>query len=308
MKHAIRRAVFGIFTAILASFLLVNPATADHHVRAFSAPFIPGAARGAYSNAFIMVTNQQSVSAPLHLKAYVNGDSMAQECATQPDLRPYEIRRFARSGGTLCVARDEQNDYSIRIRTIDGVQVSGYLVLAADRNRMLIPMEIGSVQPEGPEGISIGSVAVLGTNTRFSRVRVTLHSTSGLWPYPMQLCVQRKVRNPNYVGIINDASYNCALPNEVVRGWIYGNIYYNTALFVRQNDSNTSLIANVDTDIRTALNEVEPIDGGRQHLSSPILLRVCINPLEEDGTVLHPINCRIITADGVEVRNMTTGN
>ena len=182
----------------LAFILLATPAAATHHVRAFSAPFIPGAARGGYSNAFIMVTNQQSVSAPLHLKAYVNGNSTAQECATQPDLRPYEIRRFTRSAGTLCVASDEQSDFSVRIRTIEGVQLSGFLVLAADRNRMLIPMEIGSVQPEGPEGISIGSVAVLGTDSHYSRVRVTLHSITGLWPYPMQLCVQRRHRNPNY--------------------------------------------------------------------------------------------------------------
>ena len=147
MNRAIRRAVLGIFAAILGSFLLVNPATANHHVREFVAPYIPGTDRSAYGNAFIVVTNQQPVSAPISINAYVNQSGTAQSCGTLTDLAPYEIRRFARNGGTLCVARDESADSSLRIRTIEGVHVSGYLVLAADRNRMLIPMEIASVDP-----------------------------------------------------------------------------------------------------------------------------------------------------------------
>ena len=127
-----------------------DPVTPDPvaPVRAYIAPFIPGTAKRAFANAFIMVSNPQSVSAPIRLKAYINGNSSAQECATQPDLRPYEIRRFVRSDGTLCVARDEPSDFSVRIRTVEGVQLSGFIVLAADRNRMMIPMEIGSVEPE----------------------------------------------------------------------------------------------------------------------------------------------------------------
>ena len=277
-----------IMTA-LAFILLASPAAATHHIRAYVAPYIPGAARGEYSNAFIVVTNQQPVSAPISIKAYVNGSSTAQSCGTLTDLAPYEIRRFARGGGTLCVARAEPADYSLRIRTIEGVHVSGYLVLAADRNRMLIPMEIARTDPEGPEGISIGSLAVLGTTSGASRVSVRLHSASGHWPYPMQACVQIRTADPNFRDLVNNPPSNCSLPNEQVRGWYPGNI----TRIVTLEGSHSSEIAHMDMNLNSP-----------GFFSDPVLLRVCINPLQEGGTVSRPILCWIITADGAVVRNV----
>ena len=272
-------------TAFAALILLSSQAVANHHVRAYVAPYIPGADRAAFLNAFIILTNQQPVSAPISIKAYLNRDSTAQSCGSLPDLAPYEIRRYLRNAGTLCVARDESADSSLRIRTVEGVHVSGFLVLAADRNRMLIPMEIDSVEPEGPAGITFSRLTLQGLANGGYRLSIALRSSSGTWPYPLQACVQVRSADPRDTYLHNRPTRNCSLPNEQTRGWtapggLGGGTRDSIIGIVTQRGSHTSAVASADYDYYNP--------------GTPPTYRVCIH--RDSGDVVPaPFLCDTVT-------------
>ena len=140
-------------TSRLAAFaalaLLASQAVADSHIREYVVPYVPGADRATFRNIFIVVTNHKGQSAPISINAHVNRSGTAQSCGSLTNLAPFEIRRFARNAGTLCVARDEDADSSLRIRTVEGVHVTGYLVLDASRNNALVPLDVFNVTPAG---------------------------------------------------------------------------------------------------------------------------------------------------------------
>ena len=263
--------------AALAFILLPNPAAADNHVWEYVAPYIPGTARTAYHNIFIVLSNQQGDPAHLDIKAHVNGSDSSVSCGTLDDLGPYEIRRYARNAGTLCVASDESQDSALRIRTAEGVHVTGYLVLSDARNRALIPLDVARVEPAGPEGISISSLTVRGLADRryYYRVSVRLRSSSGSWPYQMVACVQSRSSDFNRNRLFNDATRNCSLPNEQLRGWrsVHGQTYIN---IVTHEGTHTSEIASSDY----------AVDDTSFH--DPATFRVCINRVPVDGLLPPP--------------------
>ena len=296
MKHAIRRAVLGIFTAILASFLLVNPATADNHVWEYVVPYMPGTARTAYHNTFIVLSNPQEVSAHLDIKAHVAGSESTVSCGTLDDLAPNEIRRYARNAGSLCVASDESRDSALRIRTAEGVEVTGYLVLSDSRNRALIPLDVNRVEPAPPEGISISSLTLQGLTNRYHRVSVRLRSSSGSWPYRMVACMHVRTTDFTEDGLFNDASRNCSLPNEQLRGWNSPSGQY---LNIISHDGNKlSEIASVDYQLAGSGGW-----GGGTWLQSPLTVRVCIHSIPVDGVLPAPILCRTVSTPAASRSN-----
>ena len=304
MKHAIRRAVLGIFTAILASFLLVNPATADNHVWEYVVPYMPGTARTAYHNTFIVLSNPQEVSAHLDIKAHVAGSESTVSCGTLDDLAPNEIRRYARNAGSLCVASDESRDSALRIRTAEGVEVTGYLVLSDSRNRALIPLDVNRVEPAPPEGISISSLTLQGLTSGRGRYRISvrLRSSSGSWPYRMVACSHARARDFNQDELFNNASRNCSLPNDQLRGWrpvSHGGPQYLN--IISHEGTKTSEIASGDYYFSDAL-----------YLYSPLTVRVCIHRVPVDGVLPAPILCRTVSTPATSRSNAqadsTNGN
>ena len=208
--------------AFAALALLAGQAVADSHIREYVIPFVPGADRTAYRNTVITVTNHQPETAPISIFAHVNRSGSAQSCGSLRDLAPYEIRRFTRTAGTLCVASDEGADSSLRIRTVEGVHVEGIQVLAANRGNAFVPINVISTDPLpfGPDGISISTLTLHGTTSGYYRLNVQIRSSSGTWPGPMVACTHVRRADFQYTGLFDNHRRNCSLPNEQLRGWI----------------------------------------------------------------------------------------
>lgn len=273
-------AALAVFAA-LAPLATSPPAAANHHVREYVVPFIPGEGRNNYSNVIIMVSNPQPKTATISMKAYVNRDSTAQSCDSIPPLEPYEIRRFARHSAGLCVSRGETKDFSLRIRTIEGVLLSGFIVLNPARGWSHVPMVIASVEPDGPDGITFSSLTLDRLASGDYRLSVALGSSSGLWPYTLRACVQTRMQDAATTELFDDPSHNCGLSNEQVRGW--GQMKNTMGTFLNINTesgSQTSATASFDYERR----------GGQ---AVPLTYRVCISRHDDDDDVVStPFMCR----------------
>ena len=265
----------------LAFALPAHHAAADGHVREYVMPFVPGAARIAYRNTFIVVTNMENQSALIDIKAHVNRSATSVSCGELEDLAPYEIRQFARNGGTLCVAADEPEDVSLRIRTVDGVHVTGYIVLSEARGNGFVPVDIIPTEPAGPEGITFSTLTLQGLTDGNHRLSVALRSSSRTWPYHMVACLHVRHTNPQYTGLYDDARRNCSLSNERVRGWQYP--------WAPQ-------IIPIVTETGSATSEITRQDyAGDVSYRSPITYRVCISREPDDGLLPPPFLCKEVT-------------
>ena len=240
-------------TSRLAAFaalaLLAGQASAVHHVREYVIPFVPGTDRGAYRNTVITVTNHQGDPAPISMKAYVNRSETAQSCGDLADLAPNEIRRFHRNAGTLCVANDERADAYLRIRTVEGVHVEGFQVLAESRGNAFYPINVVSTEPAGPDGISIRTLTMQGTQDGTWRLSVGLRSSSGIWPDPLVACIHARSHEARDDGLFSQPARNCALSNEQLLGWeapTSSTYSGNTIDINTQDGTHTSEIAHSD--------------------------------------------------------------
>ena len=292
MNRTIRRFAACLFSAIAASFLLASQAAAVHHVREYVVPFVPGAARGAYQNTVITVTNHQGDPAPISINAYVNRSRTAQSCGDITDLAPNEIRRFHRNAGTLCVARDESADAYLRIRTVEGVHVEGFQVLAANRGNAFVPINVVSTEPAGPDGISIRTLTLQGTQSGRWRVSVGLRSSSGIWPNQLVACIHARSDDFRDTRLYGTPGENCALPNEQLLGW------------TTQFNTGRSNILNIRTQDGTHTSEIAHQDlqlGDLFHQATPATVRVCIHRFPTDGVLPPPFLCdtveRVIAAN-----------
>ena len=288
MNRTIRRFAACLFSSIVASFLLASQAAAVHHVREYVVPFVPGAARTAYRNTVITVTNHQGDPAPISINAYVNRSRTAQSCGNITDLAPNEIRRFTRNAGTLCVANDESADSYLRIRTVEGVHVEGFQVLAANRGNAFVPINVVSTEPAGPDGISIRTLTLQGTQNGQWRLSVGLRNSSGLWPDQLVACVHARSSNFRDTQLYNQPAANCALPNERLLGWVAAGYDYSSGIhilnFITQDGTHTSDIAHEDYPFSDLF-----------YLLTPLTLRVCIHRLPTDGVLSPPFLCETFT-------------
>ena len=284
-------------TSRLAAFaalaLLATQAVADTHIREYVIPFVPGTDRAAYRNTVITVTNHQPEAAPISIFAHVNRSGSAQSCGSLRDLAPYEIRRFHRNAGSLCVASDEGADSSLRIRTVEGVHVEGFQVLAANRGNAFVPINVISTEPLpfGPDGISISTLTLHGTTERnVYRLSVRIRSSSGAWPGPMVACIQARHNDPHYTGLNDNPALNCSLPAEQLRGWVHGSGHYGTGA-PRPNR------IQIVTHDGTRLSEVASADYRVQgyFLRDPLTYRACIHRAPVDGLLPAPITCETVT-------------
>lgn len=285
-------------TSRLAAFaalaLLATQAVADNHVREYVVPYVPGAERATFRNIVIVVTNHKGQSAPISINAHVNRSGRAQSCGSLTNLAPFEIRRLARNAGTLCVARDEGADSSLRIRTVEGVHVTGYLVLDASRNNALVPLDVFNVTPAGttptppeppeppaPEGISITGLTLEYTGRRY-RLSFRLRNSGDTWPGPLVACVHVRDRDSNETELFN-GSETCSLPNDDLRGWadVGGGATY----------------LNITTQDGTQLSELVTDDYtlSRDHRRDPLTYRVCINGPPVNDVIPPPITCDTVS-------------
>ena len=269
----------------LAFALLATPAVADYHVDEYVVPFVPGAARTAYRNTFIVVTNQQGEPALIDIKAHVNRSVTSVSCGVLDDLAPFEIRRFARNAGTLCVAADEPEDASLRIRTAHGVHVTGYIVLSEARGNGFVPVDVISAEPAAPEGISFSRLTLQALTNRNYRLSVSLRSSSRSWPYEMVACVHARSDDINATHLYDNASHNCSLPNEQLRGW--------TA--PRSPDFNTGELLGILTSEGTSISDVANRDYSH-NLRRPPIFRVCIHQAPDEGILPAPFLCDEVRA------------
>lgn len=282
-------------TSRLAAFaalaLLAGQAAAVHHVREYVIPFVPGADRTAYRNTVITVSNHQGDHAPISIKAYVNRSRTAQSCGDLTDLAPYEIRRFSRAAGNLCVAHDEPADSAVRIRTVEGVHVEGFQVLAPSRGNAFLPINVVSTEPAGPDGISIRTLTLQGTQSGRWRLSVGLRSSSGIWPGQLVACIHARSDNFRYTGLYGNPRENCALPNEQLLGW------------TTQFEIGDSNILNIRTQDGTHTSEIAHVDLDLHYFNqtNPATVRVCIHRFPTDGVLPPPFLCdtveRVIAAN-----------
>lgn len=282
----------------LAFALPAHHAAADGHVREYVVPYVPGAERSAYRNTFIVVTNMENQNALIDIKAHVNRSVTSVSCGVLDDLAPFEIRRFARNAGTLCVAADEPADASLRIRTVDGVHVAGYMVLNAVRGNGLVPVAVIPTEPAGPEGITFSTLDVEGLTNGNYRVRIGLRSSSRTWPFPLRACVQARAVDPHHTGLYDDPGRNCSLPNERLRGWTRPGRYGHTPNQYRPIETHEGSATSV---IATTLEFQTSAFGHGEDSRNPPTYRVCIGEAREDGRFPPPFLCDTVTYGGPQL-------
>ena len=268
----------------LAFALPAHHAAADGHVREYVMPFVPGAARTAYRNSFIVVTNMENQSALIDIKAHVNRSATSVSCGELEDLAPFEIRQFARNGGTLCVAADEPEDVSLRIRTVDGVHVTGYIVLSEARGNGFVPVDIIPTEPAGPEGITFSTLDVEGLTNGNYRVRIGLRSSSRTWPNALQACIHARTNDLLHTGLYDRPAVNCSLPNEQLRGWTIAGDHIQG--IETHEGSATSVVAT---------SEEFFVYGHPESPRNPPTYRVCISEARDDGRLPPPFLCDTVT-------------
>ena len=287
----------------LAFALPAHHAAADGHVREYVVPYVPGAERTGYRNTFIVVTNMENQSALIDIKAHVNRSVASVSCGELEDLAPYEIRRFARNAGTLCVAADESEDASLRIRTVDGVHVAGYMVLDAVRGNGLVPVAVIPAEPAGPEGITFSTLAVEGLQNGRYRVRVGLRSSSRTWPYPLRACIQARSNDPHNTGLYDRPAVNCSLPNEQLRGWTYPSGYdsvYLSFMTIETHEGSATSVVATSSEFKTTSSDDRP--------RKPPTYRVCIGEAREDGRFPPPFLCDTVTYGGPQLSTIAEGD
>ena len=151
MRTTMKRVIAALAAfAALAPLAVSQPAAANNDARTYIVPFIPGKGGVAgrnHSSASIRATNTTAGSANFSMKAYVDeeGELPAHSCGSISNLKPYEIRRFARHLNQLCVHGDDNRSYSLQIETVKGVHLTGFYHLREHRGLVLVPMEIVDV-------------------------------------------------------------------------------------------------------------------------------------------------------------------
>ena len=296
------RFIMAAFAFAFAFALPAHHAVADGHVREYVVPYVPGTDRASYRNTFIVVTNMENQTALIDIKAHVNRSVTSVSCGVLDDLAPYEIRRFARNAGTLCITPGETSDASLRIRTVDGVHVAGYMVLSDVRGNGLVPVAVIPAEPAGPEGITFSTLAVEGLQNGDYRVRVGLRSSSRTWPTPLRACIQARANDPHYTGIYNNPERNCSLPNEQLRGWTQPSRTRLRSSFLTietQEGSATSVVA--------TSREFETRDSPSLPRNPPTY-RVCVGEAREDGRFPPPFLCDTVSYGGPQLSTIAEGD